>query len=56
MITRRDLLAASAALAGFPARADGLPSQAELLRFGALGQVTLLHLPDLHAITAGVFS
>lgn len=53
MITRRDLMAAAAALAaagqGGSAFAKGLPSQQELLRFAPLGQVTLLHLTDLHA-------
>ncbi len=53
MITRRDLMAAAAALAaadpGRPAAAQGLASQEELLRFAPLGQVTLLHLSDLHA-------
>jgi sulfur-oxidizing protein SoxB len=48
MITRRDLLAASAALAPiYEARAES-PSQAELLRFTPVGQVTLIHMTDLH--------
>jgi sulfur-oxidizing protein SoxB len=50
MIGRRDLLTAGAAmaLAGAPARAQGL-SQAELLAFQPLGQVTLVHVTDIHA-------
>ena len=48
MITRRDLLVAAAALAPL-ARAHGeAPSQNELLRFAPLGQVTLIHMTDLH--------
>lgn len=53
MITRRDLVVAAAALAamggGRSARAQGLPTQDELLGFAPLGQVTLVHLTDLHA-------
>jgi sulfur-oxidizing protein SoxB len=53
MITRRDLAAAAAALAaaghGRHAWAQGLPSQQDLLRFAPVGQVTLIHLTDLHA-------
>jgi len=43
MITRRDLAVAAAAIG--TARA----TEAELLRFAPLGQVTLLHIADLHA-------
>lgn len=49
MITRRDLLAAAAALAALPARAQDALTQDALLRFQPLGQVTILHTTDLHA-------
>ena len=49
MITRRDLLAAGAALAALPARAQQAPTQADLLRFDPLGQLTLIHITDIHA-------
>jgi sulfur-oxidizing protein SoxB len=51
VIGRRDLLAAGAALGlgHGAARAQGLPRQAELLAFRPLGQVTLVHVTDLHA-------
>jgi len=57
MFSRRDFLqvtAAAAALTGAPgqlarAAARQTISQDDLLRFDALGQVTLLHMTDLHA-------
>ncbi|HYF08462.1 MAG TPA: thiosulfohydrolase SoxB [Acetobacteraceae bacterium] len=48
MISRRDLLAAGAAMAALPARAQTLPSQSDLLRFDPTGQVTLIHITDIH--------
>lgn len=53
MITRRDMLAAGVALASVgdvrrAAAAQGI-TQAQLLEFAPLGQVTLLHITDLHA-------
>lgn len=48
MITRRDLLAAAAALAPLARAHAEPPSQNELLRFAPLGQVTLIHMTDLH--------
>ncbi|PWS37343.1 thiosulfohydrolase SoxB [Falsiroseomonas bella] len=53
MLSRRDLMAAGAALAALgahgPARGQTRPTQADLLRFDAVGQVTLVHVTDLHA-------
>jgi sulfur-oxidizing protein SoxB len=58
MITRRDFLTAvslaavASAGAGVPlqrAFAQGKPSQADLLRFEPMGNVTLVHLTDIHA-------
>jgi S-sulfosulfanyl-L-cysteine sulfohydrolase len=53
MTTRRQFLeiAAAAAALGLPAGAlaQGRVTEAELLRFPALGQVTLLHFTDIHA-------
>ena len=52
MITRRDLVAAASALAtighGRAALGQALPSQQDLLRFAPVGQVTLIHVTDLH--------
>jgi sulfur-oxidizing protein SoxB len=48
MITRRDLLVAAAALAPFAHAHGEALSQNELLRFAPLGQVTLIHMTDLH--------
>ncbi|TQF78330.1 thiosulfohydrolase SoxB [Elioraea sp. Yellowstone] len=51
MPSRRDLLAGAAALAAsgaLRAASQERLSEAELLRFAPLGQVTLLHLSDLH--------
>jgi sulfur-oxidizing protein SoxB len=52
MLGRRDLLqvaAASAALGVGRAFAQSKPTQAELLAFKPVGQLTLLHFTDLHA-------
>ncbi len=53
MITRRDLLAGACALAALGpsamrAAAQGTLTEADLLRFEPLGQVTILHMTDLH--------
>jgi len=61
MLSRRDLLqltAATAALLPFGARharAQQLPTQDELLRFQSLGNVTLVHMADLHAQLVPLF-
>lgn len=58
MISRRDFLSAGTALAGLLAASGGALAQAvqgqklteaDLLRFGTPGTVTLLHVTDLHA-------
>ncbi len=57
MITRRDFLQVAAATAAFAGMPGGLAraaarqaiSQDDLLRFAPLGQVTLLHIADIHA-------
>ncbi len=61
MISRRDLLQLAAATVALPGALTGAPSgltralaqqkitQDDLLRFEPLGQVTLLHLADIHA-------
>ena len=58
MISRRDFLIAGTALAGLFAGQPGALAQAargqsltqgDLLKFGAPGTVTLLHITDIHA-------
>ncbi len=57
MTTRRELLQIAAAAAGLSALGGGFLkavaeqrlTQRDLLRFEAKGQVTLLHMADLHA-------
>jgi sulfur-oxidizing protein SoxB len=55
MITRRDLLVASATLAPIFRAGAEAPSQAELLRFAPVGQVTLIHMTDLHGQVMPMF-
>src|SRR5262245_44432937 len=61
MLSRRDLLQLMAATAALllsrarDARAQQRPTQDELLRFENLGNVTLLHMADLHAQLVPVF-
>jgi sulfur-oxidizing protein SoxB len=63
MLTRRDILQIGAASAAIAAGLGGPPralaqqrlSEAELLRFDALGNVTLLHIADLHAQLVPVY-
>ncbi|GAC1655929.1 MAG: thiosulfohydrolase SoxB [Vulcanimicrobiaceae bacterium] len=63
MITRRDFAQAAIATAVLTGSATGLAraaarqkvTQAELLRFDAVGQVTLLHFTDLHAQLAPLY-
>jgi S-sulfosulfanyl-L-cysteine sulfohydrolase len=57
VITRRDFLAAATATAALPAIGGGLAraaalqrvTQGDLLRFEALGQITILNFTDIHA-------
>jgi len=61
MLSRRDLLQLTAATAALlplgvgDARAQERPTQDELLRFENLGNVTLVHMADLHAQLVPVF-
>src|SRR5215510_4452745 len=61
MLSRRDLLQLTAATVALlplgvgDARAQGRPTQDELLRFENLGNVTLVHMADLHAQLVPVF-
>ena len=56
MITRREMLQVSAATAALTVGAGGFTrafaqqklTEAELLKFDALGNVTLLHVADIH--------